>query len=60
MGAIVNMIPAVALIITVELLVYGWKATPATRPSQARKATPRKAATAKATPKAPAKLAAVK
>jgi hypothetical protein len=57
-GAIVNMIPALALIITVELLVYGWKATPAARPLQARKATPSKKATAKAT--SPARLASVK
>jgi drug/metabolite transporter (DMT)-like permease len=60
MGAIVNMIPAVALIITVELLVYGWKATPATRPVAARKAAAPRKATAKAAPKAPAKLTAVK
>lgn len=54
---IINLIPAIALIITMELVVYGFKATPAARTSQARKATPRKAATAKATPaaKAPTK-----
>lgn len=57
-GAIINMIPALSLIITVELMVYGWKATPATRSSQARKTSPAKA-TAKTTPakKAPAKAA---
>jgi hypothetical protein len=60
-GAVVNMIPALALIITVELLVYGWKATPATRPVAARKAAaPRKTTAKKATPTAPAKLTAVK
>jgi len=59
MGAIVNMIPAVALIITVELLVYGWKATPATRPVAARRPAAKKAPAAKAKA-APVKLAVVK
>ena len=61
-SVVVNMIPAIALIITVEMLVYGWKATPAARTSQARKAAPRKAAATKTTTAkaAPVKLAAVK
>lgn len=56
-AVIINLIPAVALIITMELVVYGFKATPAARASQAtaRKAAPRKAATAKAAPATPAK-----
>ena len=46
---VINMIPAISLIITVELLVYGFKATPAARTSQAaRKAAPRKASAPKA------------
>jgi hypothetical protein len=58
---VINLIPAVALIITMELVVYGFKATPATRSSQARKAAPRKATTAtKTTAKAPTKRAALK
>lgn len=48
---IINLIPAVALIITMELVVYGFKATPAARASQARKAAPRKASTPKAAPR---------
>jgi len=45
---IINLIPAVALIITMELVVYGFKATPAARASQA---------TARKATKAPAKKA---
>lgn len=68
-GAIViNMIPAIALIVTVELMVYGWKATPAAKTPAARRtqSTPKTAAKAAAPRKAaakattPAKLTAVK
>lgn len=49
-SAVINMLPALALIVTVELLVYGVKSTPAARASQtrARKATAAKKAAPKA------------
>lgn len=57
-SAIINMLPAIALIVTVELLVYGVKSTPAARTSQAR--TRKATAAKKAAPSTPAKLSAVK
>ena len=55
---IINLIPATALIITMELVVYGFKATPAARASQA-KATTRKATKTPAKPATVRKLKAV-